>query len=44
MEKCSFQLPKNASVHKDWIHATGHAVDNLPSKIENLLNFLKSSS
>ena len=28
-----FRLPKNASVHKDWIHATGRPIDNLPSKI-----------
>ena len=27
-----FQLPKDASVHKDWIHATGRPIDNLPSK------------
>ena len=30
-----FQLSKDTSVHKDWIHATGHPLDNLPSKIEN---------
>ena len=34
-----FRLPENASVHKDWIHATGPPVDNLPSKMENLRNF-----
>ena len=28
-----FQLPKDTSVHKDWIHATGRPIDNLPSKI-----------
>ena len=28
-----FRLPKDTSVHKDWIHATGRPVDNLPSKI-----------
>ena len=30
-----FRLPKDASVHKDWIHATGHPLDNLPSKVKN---------
>ena len=35
-----FRLPKNTSVHKDWIHAAGRPVDNLPSKIENLRKFL----
>ena len=28
-----FRLPKDTSVHKDWIHATGRPIDNLPSKI-----------
>ena len=28
-----FRLPKDTSVHKDWIHATGCPADNLPSKI-----------
>ena len=28
-----FQLPKDTSVHKDWIHATNRQVDNLPSKL-----------
>ena len=28
-----FRLPKDASGHKDWIHATGRPIDNLPSKI-----------
>ena len=28
-----FWLPKDTSVHEDWIHAIGHPVDNLPSKI-----------
>ena len=28
-----FQLTKDTSIHKDWIHATGCPVDNLPSKI-----------
>ena len=28
-----FRLTKDTSIHKDWIHATGCPVDNLPSKI-----------
>ena len=28
-----FRLPKDTSVHKDWIHVTGRRIDNLPSKI-----------
>ena len=28
-----FRLPKDTSVHKDWIHATCRQVDTLPSKI-----------
>ena len=29
-----FRLSKDRSVHKDWIHATGHPLDNFPkSKI-----------
>ena len=28
-----FRLPKDTSIHKDWIHATGCPVDNLQSKI-----------
>ena len=36
IEKCYFQLPKDTSVYKDWSHATGCPVDNLPSKIKNL--------
>ena len=28
-----FQLSKDTSVRKDWIHAIGCQVDNLPSKI-----------
>ena len=28
-----FRLPKCTSVDKDWIHATGRQIDNLPSKI-----------
>ena len=28
-----FRLPKYTSVDKDWIHATGRQIDNLPSKI-----------
>ena len=28
-----FRLPKDTSVHKDWIQATCRQVDNLPSKI-----------
>ena len=28
-----FRLPKDTSFHKDWIHAAGHPIDNLPSKI-----------
>ena len=28
-----FRLPKDTSVHKDWIHATGCPIDHLPSKI-----------
>ena len=39
-----FRLPKDTSVHKDWIHATGCPVDNLPSKIENLRTSLNSYS
>ena len=34
-----FLLSKDTSVHKDQIHATGHPLDNLPSKMENLQNF-----
>ena len=39
-----FRLPKDTSVYKDWIHATGHPVDNLPSKTENLQKCLSSYS
>ena len=39
-----FQLPKDTSIHKDWIHGTGSSVDNLPSKIENIQTFLNSYS
>ena len=39
-----FQQPKDTSVPKDWIHATGHPVDNLPSKIKNLQKFSNSYS
>ena len=28
-----FRLPKDTSIHKDWIHAIGRPIDNLPSKI-----------
>ena len=28
-----FRLPKDTSVHKDWIHATGRPIDNFSSKI-----------
>ena len=28
----SFQIPKDTSVYKDWIHATRCPVDDLPSK------------
>ena len=28
----------DTSVHKVWSHATGHPVDNLPSKIEKFSN------
>ena len=28
-----FRLPKDTSVHKDWIHTKGCPVNNLPSKI-----------
>ena len=28
-----FRQPKDTTLHKDWIHSTGCAVDNLPSKI-----------
>ena len=28
-----FWLPKDTTVQKDWIHATGRPIDNLPSKI-----------
>ena len=28
-----FRLPIDTSIHKDWIHTTDCAVDNLPSKI-----------
>ena len=28
-----FRLPKDTSVHKDWIFATCRPIDNLPSKI-----------
>ena len=28
-----FRLPKDTSIHKDWIHAAGCPVDNLQSKI-----------
>ena len=28
-----FRLPKDTSVHKDWIHGTGFPIDSLPSKI-----------
>ena len=27
------RLTEDTSVHKDWIHAIGRTVDNLPSKI-----------
>ena len=39
-----FRLPKDKSVYKDWSHATGRPVDNLPSKIKNLRKFLNSYS
>ena len=39
-----FRLPKDTSVHKDWIHATDHPRDNLLSKIENLRKFSNSHS
>ena len=39
-----FRLPKDKSVHKDWIHATGRPVDNLPFKMENLRKFSNSYS
>ena len=39
-----FRLPKDKSVYKDWSHATGRPVDNLPSKIKNLQNFSNSYS
>ena len=44
IEKYYFQLPTDASVHKDWNHAKGHPVDNLPSKIKNLQKLLSSDS
>ena len=31
-----FRPSKDTSVPKDWIHATGHPLANLRSKIENL--------
>ena len=31
-------------VHKDEIHTTGHPLDNLPSKMENLRKFSNSYS
>ena len=39
-----FQLSKDTSIHKDWIHAIGHPLDSLPSKIEKLQKFLNSYS
>ena len=39
-----FRLPKDTNVHKGWIHATGRPVDNLPSKIKNLLKSSNSYS
>ena len=39
-----FRLSKDTSVHKDWIHATGHPLDNLPSKIKSLRKFSNSYS
>ena len=39
-----FQLPKDTSVHKDWIHATDGPVDNLPSKIFIFSDILKRSA
>ena len=39
-----FRLPKDTSVHKDWIHATGLPVDNLESKIKHLQKFSNSYS
>ena len=44
IEKFYFRLPKDTSVHKDWSHATGRPVDNLPSKIENLQKFSNNYS
>ena len=43
-EVSHFRLSKDRSVHKDWVHATGCQVDNLPSKIENIRKFLNSYS
>ena len=37
-----FRLSKDTSVHKDWIHATGRPLDNLPSNIKNLQKFSNS--
>ena len=39
-----FRLSEDTSVHKDWIHAAGYPLNNLPSKIENLPTFLNSYS
>ena len=44
MEVSYFRQPKDTSVHKDWIHATDHPLDNLQSKIENLQKFSNSYS
>ena len=39
-----FRLSKDSRVHKDWIHATGHPLDNMPSIMENLRKFSNSYS
>ena len=36
-----FQLSKDTSVRKDWIHAIGCQVDNLPSKSSYVQTILK---
>ena len=44
IEVSYFRLPKDTSVHKDWILTTDHPLDNLTSKIENLGKFSNSYS